>query len=431
MPPSSTAEEWEAEIWLTGITELLAEMSYIDEISAIAVSGNGPTLVPVDRAGVPVGPALLWADSKSERISGEPSFFLPKANWLKIHREELYRGTDRFLTCPDFITYTITGEQTAAIPSEEFGPYLWAPDSIRRYELEEGMFPPFVHTGELIGRVTSHAAGRFGLPVDVPVYAGGSDFLMALLGTGAVQPGRTCDRAGTSEGINYCSDVLVQSDRLRSLPHVISGMFNIAGILSSTGRIFEWFREISGQRRRPYEQMLGEIHALDHEASRPVFLPSVHAGSTWEFRGAAFVALEPEHGVREMGRSVVESIGFAIRDLVDTLEENGCPIDVIRVSGGQARSAIWNQMKADITGKEIWVPRVVDAELVGNAAAALMGLGRFPTLQEASEALVGFQEVYIPNGEETSRHDVAYKKFKEMCERVIGKMGSSAGGLSE
>lgn len=413
-------ELWDADSWLTALTELVGELELIGDISAVAMSGNGPTIVPVDRAGAPVASTLHWADSKVERIPDEPSFFLPKIRWMKHNQAEAYLLTDCLLPCPDFLTFALTGQRTAAIPSVDFQKFLWTDNSIRRYGLDAQMLPPFIEIGERIGHVTPQAARRFGLPEGVPVYAGGSDFFMALLGTAAVRAGRTCDRAGTSEGINYCSGVQIFSDRLRTLPHVIDGFHNIAGILSSTGRIFEWFRDVSGQRSRPYEEMLGEIIDLDNQCPRPVFIPSLHSGPTWEFRGAAFMDLEPEHGIPEMGRAVIESIAFSVRDVVETLEQNDCKIDVIRVSGGQARSAKWNQMKADITGKEIWVPRVVDAELVGNAAAAFTGMGGFDSLQKAAEELVGFQAVYKPDDEKKNRYDLSYRRFSDICGRIVG-----------
>ena len=72
-------EQWDAEAWLAALIDLVDKMEHIREISAVAISGNGPTLVPIDAVGVPVTSTLLWADAKVDRIAGEPSFFLPKA----------------------------------------------------------------------------------------------------------------------------------------------------------------------------------------------------------------------------------------------------------------------------------------------------------------------------------------------------------------
>ena len=69
-----------------------------------------------------------------------------------------------------------------------------------------------------------------------------------------------------------------------------------------------------------------------------------------------------------MTRAVLESVGFAVRDVVAVMEEKGLAVEDMRVTGGQARSPLWNQVKADITGKRILVAEAQDAELVGDAS---------------------------------------------------------------
>jgi xylulokinase len=197
-------------------------------------------------------------------------------------------------------------------------------------------------------------------------------------------------------------------------------LYNAAGILASTGRIFEWFRDISGQQGKDYREMMGEIVGLGHERSIPFFFPSFHTGEVWEFSNAVFAGLDPEHRAPEMGRAVVESIGFGVRDLIETLERNGCRIEELRACGGQARNEIWNQMKADITGKAVVVPEVVDAELIGDACAGLVGLRDFSSLAEASEELVRLQQTFEPSLEEHRRFTDEYLVYEDMCRRVVG-----------
>jgi xylulokinase len=417
---NQTFGDWHAERWVKALQSLFGRIDRHLEIGAVVISGNGPTLVPVGVDGRPVAPVLHWIDTREERVAGQASFFLPKARWFMKHCPEAYEATSRFLSCPDFINRELTGESVSVLPSLDFIKYHWDPDAISAYGLDSGLFPDHIMTGDRIGEVSKAASSRYGIPAKIPVFAGGSDFLMAILGTAAIRNGRTCDRAGTSEGINHCSNVPVESRRLRTLPHAIEGLYNVAGILSSTGRIFEWFRRIAGLDGKAYDQMLCEIVEIGHTRAKPIFLPSLHTGATWEFGGAAFMHLEPEHGATEMGRAVVESIGFAVRDLVETLEENGCTIEELRVSGGQARSGVWNQMKSDITGKPVCVPLIADAELTGNAAAAMTGLGHYQSLSAASEDLVSFASIYEPRAAEHRQFSESYGEFMEVCEMVVG-----------
>jgi len=442
--PRADLVRWEPGLWISHLKAAIEKLQAAGavgpgdggDLAAVIVSGNGPTIVPVGATGEALSEAFLWIDRRELRPIHGTSFYLPKVEWIRRHRPDLYERTASFLPFPEYLNFLLTGEKVAIVPSEEFVPYVWSEQEIAASRFDRGKFPPFVRIGERIGKVTARGAAASGLPKGLPVVAGGSDFLMALVGTAAVVPGRTCDRAGTSEGINHCSARLVRSDRVRCLPHAIPGLYNAAGILASTGRIFEWFRAISGQREKPYQTMLEEILAVDHNARIPFFFPSLRIGETWEFSDAVFSQLEPEHGPAEMGRAVVQSIGFAVRDLIETLEHHSCRIEQLRACGGQARNPLWNQMKADITGKEIATPEIIDAELLGDACAGLVGLGDRSSLAEAAEGLVRIKTIYLPRREEHERFGEAYERYRDLRRRVLRAVASvvdaqTAGGLVE
>ena len=179
------------------------------------VSGNGPTLVPVGRDGRPLDFAMTWLDRRGveeARLAAEatgryvdPSFYLPKALWLFRHKPRVYRDTRHFLACPEFVDFFLTGEACTVLPSEPFQPYIWTAEAIEKLGMDPRKFPPFVRPGADIGRVRAEAEEVLGIPAGTPVFAGGPDFIMTLLGTATTVPGRACDRAGTSEGINLCT----------------------------------------------------------------------------------------------------------------------------------------------------------------------------------------------------------------------------------
>ncbi len=414
----SDITSWPAERWLESVRTVIASGIPLSGCVGIVVSGNGPTLVPVDAVGSPVHPVLLWLDGRDERVADEGrSFFLPKARWLKIHRPEQYKNTRRFLGCPEYVIHALTGRAVAISPTEAFDEFIWTPQEIRAHGLEADLFPEIVRPGGFIGPVCAEAARVFGIPAGVPVIAGGPDFLMSLVGTATVDPGTVCDRAGTSEGINYCTDVNVADDRLRTLPHIVPGLFNVAGILSSTGRLFEWFRQISGQTHVSYDTIVANAAAISGATQLPQFFPALHRGASWEFSRGMFIELGAGHGPAEMGRAVIESIGYAVREAVEILEENGCTADRITVCGGQAKNRVWNQMKADIVGRVLEVPEIEDAELLGDACAGLVAIGRYPDLASAARAVYRPKHRFYPveaNNREFSR---LYTRYRELYSR--------------
>ena len=409
---------WDPGVWVEALREIFASVGGYQRISAVAVSGQGPTVIPVDSDGKVLFYALLWMDKRNLRQEGTKSFFLPKIAWFRENHPDLYEKTKWFLSCAEYLNFFLTGEARTITPSKEFIPYIWHSDDSAKYGLDLAKLPPFATMTEAVGSVTEHSSTFTGIPAGVPVVAAGSDFLVALLGAGAVEPGRTCDRAGTSEGINHCATAPLADKRLRTLPHAIDGLYNISGILSSTGRLFEWLRRITGQSDRSYREILQEIENLPLERSRPYFFPSFEKNGDFEFARGGFLELHPDHTRDDMGRAVVESIAFGIRRVLETMESNGLAIDELRVTGGQARNVIWNQLKADITGKRILVPEIEDAELLGSAACALVRQGEFGSLREASGALVKVRAVFNPRAVRHQAYNGLYESYRKYNKEV-------------
>jgi sugar (pentulose or hexulose) kinase len=195
--------------------------------------------------------------------------------------------------------------------------------------------PPLIHTGEKIGTVTKDAEKLFGIKAGTPVFAGGSDFLMAILGTATLKPGQVCDRAGTSEGINFCCEAKkkTKDPAIRVMPHITSGCTNISVRIEESSNLIEHDQE-------QYSQLL--CRALQ------------------------------------------------------ALEAEGCPVTALRMSGGQAKNPEWNQLRANVSGKRVLVPEIEDGELAGCACAAFSGLGLWESPARAAEAIVRIGREYIP-----------------------------------
>jgi xylulokinase len=419
---------WDADIWTAAFGRLVAELG-CPEPEGIAISGNGPSLVPVGGDGRPVSSVLLWLDGKSVAVRDEASLFLPKALWLLRERPRLYEKTAFFLGCPEYLVFCLTGEKHAFAPSTEFSPYIWTSGACAAFGLEAEKFPPVVRTSCQAGRVGERASRVFGLLRGTPVYAAGPDFLMALLGTAAVRPGRCCDRAGTSEGINVCALSPAAPGKLRCLPHIVPGLWNAAALAPSTGRLFEWFRRVSGQETLSHEETLRDILKEETGAGGPLsfFLSAPDAldgvFARWDGRGGRFSVEEAlaRYGKGAAGLALVRAIGFFVRRALMDLEAEGFPADELRVSGGQARSPLWNALKANLTGKPLRVPAVPDAELTGALAVCLCGRGDYAGLGEAAEALVRFTAEYRPRAEKKEYYKELYEAYMEADRSAMAK----------
>ncbi|OQY35217.1 MAG: hypothetical protein B6241_01595 [Spirochaetaceae bacterium 4572_59] len=409
--------QFSVQLWIDGFSEIVEAVG-AEKVSAVAISGNGPTMVPVGKNGMPLGSVLLWHFNQSEGIGKTSSYYLPKIKWLQVHDPDRYEKAELFLSCPELLMYLLTGEAVMVSPHKEFLPFIWDDESLDVLGLKRSAFPQIVDMGSIAGQVRVNPLLRTSLKSGTPVVACGSDFMASLIGTGTVYPGRICDRAGTSEGINYCSPKPLGNPHLRELPHAVEGMVNISAILSSTGSLFEWYRHLTGQEGLRYDETMEGVRNTSPEQEHPVFFPNLKQGLLWEFSNGMFTGLDPGQGKFELGRAVMEAIAFAVRRSLEIFESFGLPVEELRISGGQGKSRVWNQMKADITGKRILIPEIEDAELLGDACLAAVALGRYPDILKSSDELVKIKHQINPDSDLQKLYDSKYLRYRERCDGV-------------
>ena len=114
-----------------------------------------------------------------------------------------------------------------------------------------------------------------------------------------------------------------------------------------------------------------------------------------------------------MTRAVVESVAYAIRDVVEVMEEAGVSVCDLRITGSPSRSPLWNQIKADVTGRRILVPAQKDPHLTGDACLALFGLGEFGSVAAASEAIVSIGSAFEPDAARGRVYDEMFGLYRE------------------
>lgn len=393
-------------------------------LDALAISGNGPTLLPVDAEGEALHPALTWMDRRAQEEAKElsaavgfpvdSSFSLPKALWFKRRRPEIYARTAAFLSCPEYLVRVLTGETMSIVP-EGYEKHYGDSETLELLGLDREKFPVFARPGGLAGASTAAGERRTGLPRGTRVVASGPDFLAALIGTATTRPGRACDRSGTSEGINLCALRGVRDRRLLSVPHVIPPYANISGTVSASGKAVDWFKEASGRGGEDFEVFFDDIRQAPPGADRLIFLPylSGERAPMWDpLARGVFIGLTLAHGGREMSRAVVESTAFAMRDIIEVMEESGALVKELRITGRPGRNAVWNQIKADITGRPLLLPRFEDAELLGDLCFALVALGRHRDAAEAAEELVKIDRVFEPDSSLKSLYDELFSAYR-------------------
>ena len=95
-------------------------------------------------------------------------------------------------------------------------------------------------------------------------------------------------------------------------------------------------------------------------------------------------------------------------------------------AAGASKGKLWPQILADVTGRQIRIPKVREATALGGAAAAAVGVGLYADLIEAADALVRWEREVEPNpanravyDEAKERWQAAYAVQKTLVDRKI------------
>ncbi len=420
---------------------LFKHLPTTENIEAIIVTGSGPSLVPV-ASPVMTKEGLLVADTftarlyldrraveEAKQISSvwgsfiDASFFLPKALYIAHHEKEIYEKTTCFLSSYDYINYLLTGEKTAIIHAPDATKWYYNDAVLELLNLDKEKFPPLIAPGTIIGTISSIAASTLSLPPTTKVIAGGPDFLISILGSAAVLPGMVCDRSGTSEGINVCSEVPIDDNRLMSYLHPIHPYHNISGIISTSGKAISWAKDLVGVENLSYEEIYNQVEMIPPGSNNLVFLPYLtgERAPIWDpsARGV-FSGLSLSTSKWHMIRSVIEGVAFAIRDVIETIEGVGQEVTTLRSIGGGANIGVLQQIKANITQKEVAVPLQKESEMVGAMALARHSLGQYGSLQEACTSLISFSQFYYPDEKLANLYDELFTHYRHLYSSLKG-----------
>ena len=192
-------------------------------------------------------------------------------------------------------------------------------------------------------------------------------------------------------------------------------------VAESGGISLEWFRRTC-MGEHGYEEM-NQVLA-NRNGSQLLFLPYLVGTNAPEFDANAngvFGGLRQEHDVFDMAHAVMEGVSFVLQKNCDHMAAVGMAPNTIIATGG-AKSPIWYQLQANITGLPVRIPTEKEAACLGITIVAAVSDGRFATLEEATGHCVSFSQTYVPVP--TAETEKKYRRFCALYEAAlqIGKI---------
>jgi xylulokinase len=418
MPQPGWAEHDADAVWwsaLTTITRALLAHARVpaEAVAAVGTSAIGVTMLPLDEAGRPLRPSILYGiDTRAWReieeldaALGRDAIFEragkrlstqslgPKLLWFRKHEPEAFARTRSVVTANTYLTFRLTGELTVdRYTAPAFAPYFdlaadrwldWADDLIAPHTL----LPRVCGSAEVIGAVTPRAAQETGLAVGTPVIAGTTDAAAEALSVGVVDPGDTMLMYGTTLFVIQVHATWVKHPHLWSSTYVRPGRFSLAAGLATSAALTRWFRDAFGQPELAAQAAggpdayaaLSELAATAPVGARGLVALPYFSGERTPIgdpkaRGV-LAGLTLSHSRADVYRALLEGVAYALRHNLDVMAEvGGGPRRLVGVGGG-TKSAAWMQIFADVLGEPQEVPATTLGAAYGDAFMAALAAG--------------------------------------------------------
>ena len=154
-----------------------------------------------------------------------------------------------------------------------------------------------------------------------------------------------------------------------------------------------------------------------------IFLPFLRGGGapTQNINArSSFVGLEARHGYGDICRSILEGVGFIMREMVDMLQaRTETPIEQVYFIGGGSKSPLWRQIIADILQKPVICTTMKqEANTWGAAKCGGVCVGIWKSFDEA-QRLVKQESITAPDPEKKQVYDRIYETFLETYEQLV------------
>ena len=447
-------DQWSAAV-VAGVREVLDQVPEgPSAVKGLSFGSQLDGMVVCDGDARPLRPAMIWMDRRAEKQAAAVAERMPpetfyklvganldsshavfKALWVRDEEPEIWSDAAILMSPGTYVLRGVSGA-VAVDPSNASSLALldprtrrWSSEVLSVVDLSERLLPEVVDAPNPISTVTASFAEATGLDARTIVAVGCGDEMAATLGAGVFEPGEVCDVVGTAEPVCAASSEPREDPTMlvECHPHADPDAWLLENPGFVSGGNLRWWRDQFAPIERGAEaEGLGDAYdLLSKEAERVppgaeglVFLPCMQGAMAPEWNGAArgvFFGLTLAHSRAHMTRAILEGSAFALRDIVEAMVNAGLDVRRLTIVGGGAKGPLWRQIKADVTGLPVRVPRSVETTATGAAILAAVASGVHATVAGAVEAIVAFRpEEHEPEAERREVYDEAYRRYRDV-----------------
>ena len=439
------------------------EKSHINpaDVAGIGIDGQMAGILGVGADGRNVTPYDSWLDTRCAayitrmqaeagdevicKTGGPPSFnHGPKILWWKYERPEVFKRIRAFVQPGGYAVMRLCGlDGSQAFIDKSYLHFsgfadnqnnTWDKGLCRQFDIALDKLPRIVDPHSIVGQLTPEMAEKCGLQAGVPVVAGCGDTAASFLSCGATQEGICVDVAGTASVFATTTQTFRADLNAKTLgcgQAATPGLWHPYAYINGGGMNLEWFRNelINWQRDEAqtisFETLNRLVEGLEPAQTDPLFIPHlagrVSPGQPY-LRGS-WLGLTWNHSIGHLYKAALEGVALEYgiyMNVLKTLYSDFMPTE-IRITGGGEKSAVWNQLKADVLGIPVIQIQRKEGAPLGSALLAGFGVGLFNDLDQAAKQWIDMGTTVQPEPARASFYQkriVRYAEFMNAINRV-------------
>ena len=414
-----------------------------DNLQSITVTSSASCLVVLDKEGTPLCNSLMVSDKRASAeaslLSLDPelktlfsnanfspveSFFFPKVLFLQKRKPALFKKAVHFMNAGDYLMYKLTGK----IITDTLNAEKWYYDRksktypstlLKTTNLTTSNLPQVEEPGTIIGILTKEIQKEFALSPQVTVVLSTYDALCAFMGSGVTNVGEVSNVCGTVSSLRVLTTSKNESNHSILEQH-INDLVVAGGSNNIDGGLLEWSKQMFYGDSYPdkyiYRIMEDEAQTSPVGSNGLIFSPYL-IGERFPFNDAhvrgIFFGIERFHKRNDIVRSVFEAGSYMAYDMIQEIEKNGHKVSSIRMSGGLTKCPIACRIRADVTGKKIYVIDEIETTSLGALYFIKKANNEVKSLKEFSKN-IKIKEVYTPN----KKNHALYKQFFTLFKNI-------------
>lgn len=446
--------EQDPDVWLNAASDTISAVvkklpdSYA--ASSLCISAlYGGTGAMCDEQMHPVRPAIIWMDRRAKeegaklsstigedrifRLSGngiDSYFGYTKLLWVKKHEPENWAKIRHILPVHSYIIYRMTGQITVDYCSAgnvggiyDYQNHCWSEEMCGQMGIPYSALPHDFHAPQdIIGRLTPEYQSRLGLSSSVSVCAGTVDCIASMLSAGITVPGDNAAVLGTSLNWGFIHGSRPDNPSLVSMPYCTlpKEMSYTYGGASTAGALPRWFAQnfMGDDTAASYDALEESVRKenIPPGSDGLIALPYFMGERTpvWDEKATGVLfGLTLSHKKAHIYQSILESVAYSLRHIMESMTDSSLAIQKIILVGGGAKSRLWKQIFANVTGLPVYTPvQEIEAPL-GDAFLAAMAAGDISDFRQI-EKWVLMNPPVLPDLNAHEKYNEFFQIYKDM-----------------